>query len=173
MSNLKINEIKRIFTTRLDALDQVLKVGEQNLPDINKVLAERLAPDMFPFAAQIAIACNQPRGFSQWCAGQSIDNLGLEIESIDSAYSHIANTKSLVANIQEDDSKLDEIKRIGLGPGKYCELPGHLYVNDYLMPNLYFHMTTAYAILRKLGVPVGKADFEPYLGPHVKEEPQK
>jgi hypothetical protein len=82
----------------------------------------------------------------------------------------IAQTKALVAGIAVDDGKLDETKRIGLGPGVYCELPGHQYVADYLLPNLYFHVTAAYAILRLLGAPLGKADYMAYLAPFIKHE---
>ncbi len=86
------------------------------------------------------------------------------------ARSHIDQTKRLVSGINASDSKLDEVKRIGLGPRMYCELPARQYVSDYLMPNLYFHITTAYAILRKLGVPIGKADYMSFMAPYVKLE---
>lgn len=170
MTNKEMSEIQRIFSTRLGALDHILDVGEKHFGDLKPILDERLAPDMFPFGTQIAIACNLPRGFSQWCAGQPVENLPQEVESIELARSHIRQTRQLVAGIAADDSKLDEVKRIGLGPGRYCELPGRQYVNDFLMPNLYFHISTAYAILRKLGAPLGKVDFLTYLVPFVKQE---
>ena len=170
MSNPAIEDLKRIFTERLEALERILDVGAEHLPDINAALQERLAPDMFPLGTQIAIVCNQPRGFSQWCAGLPIDNLGREVDTIEAARGHIRATKALVAGISASDGKLDEIKRIGLGPGRYCELPGHRYVSDYLMPNLYFHITTAYDILRHIGVPLSKTDYLSYLGPHVRHE---
>ncbi|WP_323846591.1 DUF1993 domain-containing protein [Microbulbifer magnicolonia] len=170
MANTEITEIKRIFTTRLDVLDHILSVGEKHFPDMDAIMQERLAEDMYPFGAQIAFVCNQPLGFAQWCAGQPIENLSREVDSLATARKYIAQTREQVGAIAADDSKLDEVKRIGLGPGRYCELPARQYINDYLMPNLYFHITTAYAILRKLGAPVGKADFMTYLAPHVREE---
>lgn len=170
MATQQINELQRIFLSRLDALSHILDLGQAHFPDFSAVLQERLAPDMFPLGTQIAFACNQPRGFSQWCAGHPVENLAREVDSLEAARSHISQTRVLVAGIQADDSKLDEVKRIGLGPGRYCELPGRQYVSDYLMPNLYFHVTTAYAILRKLGAPLGKADYMAFLAPHVKRE---
>ncbi len=169
MTNSEISEIKRIFLSRLDVLDHILDVGAEHL-DLEAALQERLAPDMFPLGTQIAFACNQPRGFAQWCAGQPVENLAKEVDTVEMARAHIRRTKELVAAIDAGDAKLDEEKRIGLGPGRYCVLPARRYVSDYLMPNLYFHITTTYAILRKLGAPLGKADFMTFLAPHVRTE---
>lgn len=170
MPATEIAELQRIFLSRLDTLDHLLDVGAKHLPDLEAALQARLAPDMLPLAAQIAFACNQPRGFSQWCAGQPVENLSPEFDTVAQARAHIAGAKALVAAIAADDRKLDETKRVGLGPGRYCELPARQYVSDYLLPNLYFHITTTYAILRMLGVPVGKADFMAFLAPHVRVE---
>jgi len=170
MENQEIEEIQRIFITRLDALSHILDLAEKHFDDLDPVMQERLASDMLPFGTQVAFACNQPRGFSQWCAGQPVENLPREVESIETARSHIRQTKHLVENIAAIDTKLSEIKRIGLGPGRYCELPARQYVNDFLMPNLYFHITIAYGILRKLGVPLGKTDYMTFLLPYIRQE---
>ena len=172
MARQQIEELQRVFITRLDALDHILSIGEKHLPDMNQTLKERLAPDMFPLGTQIAFACNQPRGFSQWCAGQPVENLGRDVETIALARSHLQHTRAMVENIEVGDAKLDEIKRVGLGPGLYCELSGHQYVADYLLPNFYFHISTAYAILRSVGAPLGKADYMAFLAPYVKQENQ-
>ena len=166
----EISELQRIFQSRLDTLSHLLDLGAKHLDLDAEMATARLAEDMLPLGAQIAFACNQPRGFSQWCAGQPIENLSPEIADVAQARAHIADTKARVAAIAVDDAKLDEIKRIGLGPGKYCELPGRQYVSEYLVPNLYFHITTAYAILRHLGVPVGKADYMAFLAPQVRSD---
>lgn len=170
MASQEIAEYQRIFLSRLDALSRILDLGEKHLPDLDAALQERLAPDMFPLGTQIAFACNQPRGFSQWCAGNPVENLSRDVDSVELARSHIRQTKELVSALDASDAKLDEIKRIGLGPGMYCELPARKYVSDFLLPNFYFHITTAYAILRKLGVPLGKADYMSFLAPHVRVE---
>ena len=171
MANQKIIELRRVFASRLAVLGHLLDVGEQHFADPDAFLGKRLAADMLPFSAQVALACNAPRGFSQWCAGEPIENLRPDdIRSLSEARAAIVQTQELVAGIAVDDAKLDEAKRIGLGPGRYCELPGHQYVADYLLPNLYFHVTTAYAILRLLGAPLGKADYLGFLAPVIRHE---
>lgn len=170
MANREIAELQRLFLTRLEVLDHILTKGLAHLPDFDAALQERLSPDMFPLGGQIALACNQPRGFAQWCSGQPIENLKPDIATLPQAREAIAGAKAMVQAIAVDDAKLAETKRIGLGPGRYCELPARQYVSEYLLPNLYFHVTTAYALLRSLGVPVGKADFMTYLAPHVRQD---
>ena len=144
-------------------------MGEAQLGD-RDLVNQRLAPDMLPLGAQVAFACNQPRGFSQWCAGLPIENIDPAVPTLAAAHAHIADTRARVLAIACDDAKLDEVKRIGLGPGRYCELPGHHYASEYLLPNLYFHLTTTYAILRMLGATVGKADFMRFLAPLVRQD---
>lgn len=170
MADTGITELKRVFISRLDTLDHILDVGQAHLPDIDAAMGERLAPDMFPLGTQVAFACNQPRGFALWCARQPISLLDPEVRSLDAARGYIRDTRALVAAIDADDARLDETKRTGLGPGLYCETSARLYVSDYLLPNFYFHITTTYAILRTLGVPVGKADFMRFLLPHVRQD---
>ena len=170
MASEQITEIKRIFTSRLDVLEHLLTVAEKHVADTDALMQERLAEDMLPFGAQIVFMCNQPRGFSQWCAGEPVDNRKPELASLAEARALISETRSMVEGINVDDSKLDETKRLGLGPGVFCDLPGRQYVNDYLMPNLYFHITTTYAMLRKMSVPIGKADYMTFLRPYIQKE---
>ena len=87
MSNPRILELQRLFTSRLDTLAHILQVGEAHLAD-RDLVGERLAPDMLPLAAQVAFACNQPRGFSQWCAGQPIENIDPAIPTLEAAHAH-------------------------------------------------------------------------------------
>lgn len=169
MPSTRIQELQRVFASRLDTLSHLLQVGEAQLGG-RDLINERLAPDMLPLGAQVAFACNQPRGFSQWCAGLPIENLDPAVPSLDAARAMIAETRARVLAVECEDAKLDEMKRVGLGPGRYCELTGHQYVSEYLLPNLYFHLTTTYAILRMLGAPVGKSDFMGFLAPHVRQE---
>ena len=171
MPTHEITQLQRIFLTRLDTLSHLLDLGEQHLPDMDAAMQSgRLAPDMLPLGAQVAFACNQPRGFSQWCAGQAIENIAPEVPTLAMARGHIADAKAGVSAIAVADTKLDETKRVGLGAGRYCDLSGRMYVSEYLLPNVYFHITTAYAILRHLGVPVGKSDYMRFLAPLVRTD---
>ena len=169
MENQKITALQNIFSYRLDTLSHILDVAESHFADDVEALFQlRIAPDMLPFSTQIAFVCNQPRNFALWCLGQSASNLNPAVSSLIEARGHISSTKELLATINVSDSKLSVINRLELGQGLYAELSGLSYVDDFLMPNFYFHITTAYNILRMAGIPIGKRDFMMHLVPSLK-----
>jgi uncharacterized protein len=171
MERLKIIAVQNIFSSRLDTLNHLLDIAESHFIDeIESLLQRRIAPDMLPFGTQIVFTCNQPRNFALWCLGQSDDNLNPNVNSLTEARGHISATKDLVASINTADNKLSEIKHIDFGQGLYTELPGFSYVDDFLMPNFYFHLTTAYDILRMAGAPIGKRDFMLHFVPLIKHQ---
>ncbi|CAN1210678.1 DUF1993 domain-containing protein [Tumidithrix helvetica PCC 7403] len=171
MESQKIVALQNIFSSRLDTLGHLLKIVESHFADdVASILQCRIAPDMLPFGTQIAFTCNQPRNFALWCLGQSENNLNPDVASLAEARSHISSTQELLTTIDVADTKLAEIKRINLGQGLYLELSGFSYVDDFLIPNFYFHLTTAYDILRMAGAPIGKRDFMMHLVPFVKHQ---
>ncbi|HLO89009.1 MAG TPA: DUF1993 domain-containing protein [Nostocaceae cyanobacterium] len=171
MKNQKIIELQNIFSSRLDTLSHLLEIAESHFADdVESILQRRIAPDMFPFSTQIAFVCNQPRNFALWCLGQPANNLNPNVASLVEARGHISSTKELLASINVTDSKLSELHRIDLGQGLYVELSGLSYVDDFLIPNFYFHITTAYNILRMAGAPIGKRDFMMHLVPFLKHQ---
>ena len=98
-----------------------------------------------------------------------MDNLNPEVTSLSQAYEHIANTQTLLTSINTGDEKLNESTRIDLGEELYLEMLGREYVNDFLIPNFYFHLVTVYDILRMDGVPIGKRDYMMHLVPLLKK----
>lgn len=171
MENQKIVALKNIFSSRLDTLSHILEVAESHFTDdMESLLQRRLAPDMLPLGTQITFTCNQPHNFALWCLGKSDSNLNPDVASLAEARDHIASTKELLSSIDVTDTKLSDIKRLELGQGLYLDLLGLSYVDDFLIPNFYFHMTTAYDIMRMAGLPIGKRDFMMHLVPLMKHQ---
>lgn len=169
MQSQNTESIKTLFQSRLTTLEHLLKSAQTHFKGSELFLQKRIAADMLPFGTQIAFTCNQPRNFALWCDGKPMDNLDPDVISLAHAYEHIANTKGLLSSINVEEAKLDEVARIDLGQGLYIELPGSAYVNEFLMPNFYFHLVTAYDILRMAGVPIGKRDYMLHLVPHIRK----
>jgi len=158
-----------LFSSRLTTLGHILDISEQHFPgEPESILDFRLIDDMVPFGTQIVYACKQPYDFSLWCRSQNAENLSPEIESLAKARKLIGQTKSQLQELELKESKLTELKRIDIGDNQYLELEGISYVQEFLIPNFYFHLVTAYNIMRTKGVPLGKAAYMAHLGPFVK-----
>ena len=170
MQSQTIGLIQALFQSRLTTLEHLLKSAQAHFCDSESFLQKRIADDMLPLGTQIAFTCNQPRNFSLWCDGKPANNLDPDVKSLTQACEHITNTKELLLCINAEDAKLAEVTRIDLGQSLYAELSGSAYVNDFLIPNFYFHLVTAYDILRMAGVPIGKRDYMMHLMPFVRQE---
>lgn len=172
MSTQQIELLKNIFSTRLQTLGHLLDVAEKHFGAGDaSYLGLRIAPDMFPFGTQVAFSCNQARNFALWCNGQPTSDLDKNVASVSQARTCLTATAKLIAELDVDDSRLEEPKHLALGPGMHADLTGSAYVHEFLIPNLYFHLATAYNILRLNGVALGKGDFMTHLRPFVRLEP--
>jgi hypothetical protein len=156
------------FDTRLQTLDSLVSMGLEHIGDEAKLLALRLAPDMVPFGTQVAYTCNQPRNFSLFLSGKPPDNLSPDVATLEQARSNIADTRSVLASVIRDDSKLQEVTLVHFGPTLSANMSGLEYTNDFLLPNFYFHLVTAYAILRMSGAPLGKKDYMQHIAAYLR-----
>ncbi|GAB4210352.1 MAG: DUF1993 family protein [Synechococcales cyanobacterium] len=170
MTSQNVELISTLFHSRLATLEHLLQSAQTHFSDDESFLQKRIAADMFPLGTQIAFTCNQPRHFALWCDGKPVNNLDPDVTSLTQAYGHIATTRELLLSVNTVDDKLAEIKRIELGQSLYIEFPGNAYVHEFLIPNFYFHLVTAYDILRMAGVPIGKRDYMMHLVPQIRKE---
>ena len=169
MSDEKMSSYKNLFLSRIDTLSHIVDISINHFKDEgDSVLDYRLIEDMLPFGTQIAYTCNQPRNFSLWCDGHKMDNLSPDVESLDHAKRIIEDARAGLLRVDATDAKLQEVRRIDIADGQYLELPGVEYVDDFLIPNLYFHLVTAYNIMRMRGAPLGKVNYMLHLVPKVK-----
>jgi hypothetical protein len=174
MSDSVLTRTVEIFTTRLQVLSGLLDAGEKQWRekggDPETLLAARLAEDMFPFPHQIVFACNQPNQFAAWCRDQSAPEADPTTLDFVGLKRHVRDTIAYLAERTSglDDRVLDRDKRIDLPGGRFMLLTGQLYIEEWLSPNFYFHLVTAYDILRSQGVQIGKANYMAHLASRVR-----
>ena len=174
MSDSVLKRTVEIFTTRLQVLAGLLDAAEKQWrekgSDPETLLAARLAEDMFPFPHQIVFTCNQPNQFAAWCRDQSAPETDPTTLDFAGLKAHVRDTIAYLAEATAslDDRVLDRNKRIDLQGGRYILLTGHLYVDEWLVPNFYFHLVTAYDVLRSQGVQIGKANYMAHLASRVR-----
>lgn len=161
-----------LFDSRLVTLDALLAtaVKQQGEEKTTALLGARLAPDMFPLVRQISIAGNLARQLTQWCAGEDISTTDSDIATLAEAHAHIAQVRQLLVAVKADDSQLDKVKEMKLPGDMRFNLSGRDYADEWLLPNFYFHLVTAYNILRANGVEIGKRDYMAHLMPTIMQQ---
>ena len=124
------------------------------------LLQSRLYPDMFPLLRQVQLACDFAKGASARLAGVPVPAFPDEEKTVDELKARIEKVLSFVEGVSaaDVDAGFDRDITIKMRD-RSVEMKGVDYLNNMAMPNFYFHVTTAYAILRHNGVPVGKRDF--------------
>jgi uncharacterized protein len=145
----------------LENLSAVLKKGEAH-PDAAALVEARLAADMFTLAGQIQRASDTAKGCAARLAG--IDNPSFPDSETTFAQlqERIAKTIAFVQGVKAGQIDGSEDKPISIKAGPaVLSFTGASYLTTFVLPNFYFHVTTAYDILRHKGVEVGKMD---YLG---------
>ena len=121
----------------------------------------RLAPDMFSLSRQVQIACDQAKNGSARLAGVEPPRFEDNETTIDQLKARIAKTIDFVKSVdaKQIDGSGDREITFPLGPTNKGHMKGDDYLVHFVLPNFYFHLTAAYAILRQCGVEVGKRDF--------------
>lgn len=153
-----------VFSARLKALAGVLNAAEENAAerkiDPEVFLLARLAPDMFPLTRQVQIATDHAKGASSRLAGREAPRFEDDEQSFEDLHARIGRTTDYLATFSAQDLGGSEEKQIELKlGGRQIAMPGLQYLLHFAMPNFYFHVTTAYDILRHNGVPLGKVTF--------------
>ena len=124
-------------------------------------LQARLYPDMFPLIKQAQIACDFARGISARLAGVAVPaHEGTETSFAD-LDALLESTLAFIGGLDATAFEGSEGREIVLRPGtpKERKLGGQAYLSTYGLPQFFFHVTTAYAILRHNGVAIGKKDY--------------
>jgi len=129
-----------------------------------ELLNARIVEDMHPLATQIRFLCNMAGEAMERVAGIEFTSNEENPASYAQAYSLIDATLADLAEWSKLDFKDDQSPvELTLGNGMTFDLTLIEYVRDWNLPQFYFHTTAAYAILRKEGLDVGKADYVPHM----------
>ena len=120
----------------------------------------RLAPDMFPLSRQVQIATDISKGAVARLSGSEIPKYEDTETTFPELQARVEKTLRFVNGIDEAKFKDGDRREIVLNTRRGdLKFTGQTYITDFVLPNVYFHVTTTYAILRHNGVEVGKTDF--------------
>ena len=144
-------------------LDKTAKHCTDNKIEPSVLLGSRLFPDMFPLSRQVQLVTDFAKGGTARLAGLEVPKYEDTETTIDELKARIAKTVAFVQSVGEDKYSGADARSVTIPiRGEQKTFGGLAYLNNAVMPNFYFHLTTAYNILRHNGVPLGKGDF---IGP--------
>ena len=152
------------FEIDLNALSALLDKAEPLRRQENRcrgAAALALSPDMFDLARQVQVAADQAKRGAARLAGVDPPSYEDNETTIDQLKERIAKTVGYVKSLdtKQIDASADREITFPLGPANKGHMKGDDYLNHFVLPNFYFHCTTAYNILRHCGVDIGKRDF--------------
>lgn len=152
------------FVHSLTALSKILAKAEA-WAEAKKMKPEvipnlRLIADMLPFTRQITIACDHAKGASARLAQVEVPSFPDTETTLAELQERIAKTIAFIQSIPAEAYEGAETRSVTIKVGGADRsFPAMQYFASYAQPNFFFHMTTAYAILRSNGLEIGKGDF--------------
>jgi hypothetical protein len=150
----------RMLTNLAACLDKAVAYAAERKFDPNVLVTARLAPDMHPLSFQVQTATDHAKGSLARLAGREIPSWPDTEKTIDELKARIQKALDFVAGFSAADLEGSDKKTVRIKvSGVETDLSGEVYLLQRALPNFYFHVTTAYDILRHNGVPVGKSDF--------------
>jgi len=163
------------FAPMLNTLSALLDKGAAHArakgSDPGTLAGARLAPDMFPLSTQVQLACHNAKDATAHLTGETPPKIEIKELTFDELKVLIEKTvehlKSMSANAFEgaEDRKIE----IPLQGTLVFESNGFQLLRDWSIPHFYFHVVTAYDILRNNGVEIGKRDYMNHIGPHIRQ----
>ena len=156
-----------IFTLSLNNLSAILDKaeshGEAKKVDPKVIPQARLIVDMLPLTSQVQIACDTAKGAAARLAGVQVPKHEDTEATLAELKTRVAKTVDFIKTIKPEQLQGAETREIVLQfPQTTLKFTGINYLTNFVIPNFFFHVTMAYALLRKNGVDLGKRDF---LGP--------
>jgi hypothetical protein len=152
--------VTRVLGNLSAILDKAAADAEARKYDPGVLVNARLAPDMHPLSRQVQIATDVAKAGAARLAGVEAPSYADTEASIDELKARLAKTIDYLNGFgpEKIDGTEDKDITLKIGPNE-LHLKGQAYLLGFVLPNVYFHVTTAYAILRHNGVAIGKRDF--------------
>ena len=164
MANQSYEIMTTIFSKMLPNLKAILSKAEADAAarkiDPQVFLQARIAPDMFALTRQVQIVTDQVKGGLARLAGADVPSWEDKEATFADLQARVDKAIAYVKTFKPGQFEGAETRKVELKfPGATMSFNGKDYLFNFVLPNFYFHMTTAYAILRHNGVALGKRDF--------------
>ena len=149
-----------VYLQMLRNLSAIMDKAEAQGGDLAAYMEARLAPDMHPFSRQIQMVSDAAKGGAARLAGVAPPSMPDTETTWAELKERLAKTIDFVSSIKPEQVNGDENRTVELPlPGRTMTFTAKDFLFNFGLPNFFFHVTTAYDLLRQAGVPLGKRDF--------------
>ena len=160
MYALSVPVFDRYLGNLMNVLDKAAASAADRKIDDTVLAGMRIYPDMFPLSRQVQIAADFAKGACARLAGVEVPKYDDDEKTLTELKARCRKTRDFLATLKPEQFAGSETRPVKLTlRGESVEVVGLPYLTGFALPNFYFHMTTAYALLRQAGVPLGKSDF--------------
>jgi uncharacterized protein len=160
MSQASVPAITQMLTSLSAVIDKAAEYCRSKGIAPSDVTGAQLAPDMFPFSRQVQLATDHAKGITARLSGRDNPKYEDTESTFEELKARIAKTLAFVKSVPASEIDGSETREVTLTlGGQPRSFTGQRYLFHFGLPNFYFHVTTAYDILRHKGVEIGKRDF--------------
>lgn len=172
LHELAIDTFVHMLSDLTHVLDKAARHAEARKFPADDLARFRLAPDMLPLSAQIYLACFHAKDGPARLLGQdaAMPERGLQ-ESFEQLGERIQATLHHLHGLPKAEIDAAEHRKItiSVNPERVFDMTGFQLIRDWTLPHFYFHVVTAYDILRAAGVEIGKRDYVPHVGAYLRK----
>lgn len=166
----------KTFVPMLQSLSNILDKGAEHAraskSDPAALVNARLAPDMYTLAQQVQLACNHAKDATARVTGKEPPQFEDSERTLEELKARIAKTINYVESVRAAAFEGAEDRKITIPIPENdmeFEMNGLQFLRDWALPHFYFHVVTAYDILRHKGVDIGKRDYLSHVGGYIRQ----
>ena len=170
MYDMSVGTFAPMLTSLSGVFDKAIQYAEANKIDGSRLVNARLAPDMFTLDKQVHIATQHAMNGSATLLGETAPKIEETEKTLEELKARIAKAIAYLNTLREDAFEGSETRHIvnPLFNDLVFEGNGLQFLRDWTLPHFYFHVVTAYDILRHSGVEIGKRDYMGHVGAYIR-----
>lgn len=172
LHELAIDTFVHMLGDLTHVLDKATRHAETRKIPVDDLASFRLAPDMFPLSTQVYLACHHAKDGPARLLGQEPPALerGLR-ETFEQSVARLKTTLDHLRGIPKGalDAGAQRKITIEINPERVFDLTGFQLIRDWTLPHFYFHVVTAYDIVRAAGVEIGKRDYAAHVAAYLRK----
>ena len=171
MHELAAGTFARMLRSLSGVLDKGAEFAKAKNIDPAVLVNARLAPDMYPLAKQVQIACDHAKDSTARLTGREAPKFEDSEQSFDQLKARVAKTLEFVERAPANAFEGAEDRQIKIpipNANATIEMNGLQFLRDWILPHFYFHVVTAYDILRHNGVEIGKREYMSHVGAYIR-----